>query len=98
MLDEMTVTQFREWQVFLELEPSLEVRIGVLFASLEAAVLNPYRPKKRENRPYSAVEFYRLFGDEPVPLDPSKTPEAKKERLREVARVMKAQAEKRKRV
>lgn len=67
MLRSMTLQQFREWQLFAEIEPFDEERDDLRFGSVVQMIAEVNRNPKRRARPFKLDEARLRFGDSPAP-------------------------------
>lgn len=61
----LTAKQFREWQMFYDLEPFGEVRDDYRTASIVAMIANVNRDPKKRKEPYKLEDFLLKFGEQP---------------------------------
>lgn len=67
MLRGMSAKQFREWQMFVQLEPFEEDRTPYRFALITQILANANRNSKKRPTPFTLDECTFRFGDEPRP-------------------------------
>jgi hypothetical protein len=53
-----------EWQVFMDLEPPADLRMGWLAASIRQTMVELRRDSKKRPQPFKVEEFLLRFGDE----------------------------------
>jgi hypothetical protein len=63
LLREMSYKEFRDWQIFDELEPFTQTRTDMLFASIVAAMYNLQRDRDKHPDAFPVSDFLMLFGD-----------------------------------
>lgn len=65
MLRSMSAKQFREWQVYAQLEPFDNDREDELVGAVIQILANVNRSKERKYRPFTLDEATPSFGDRP---------------------------------
>lgn len=73
MLKEMSFAEFRDWQLFAELEPFGEERSDIRTASIVSTLANVNRDPKKRRQPYQMTDFLLRFGDAPEIKKPPQT-------------------------
>jgi len=66
MLRSISAEQFKEWQIFEQLEPFESEKNAYRFALLTRILANVYRDPKKRSEPWSLDDCMYKFGDDPV--------------------------------